>query len=226
MAALSEAAAKLFLPNSVGQMYYQSDAQVIAETLPIRQMSGGAFAACVEVLLKECKDIQVLLPQTYYPAPWVHESMQKTVKAAPPCLAIPIILESDGLLGRSRHLTLLTVRKHEGKIETVEFFDSKGTSIADNPEVQELVDKLGESSWILVENGKRVQSYLDMVNCGGFVLDRIQQIVDGKGPCESAGSLGIARYRLGLADQLAAKFAIPLPPIADDWELVEPCLPK
>lgn len=206
---------KWVLPGIIGNTYCDSELRTIEGTLPIHRMPNHSFAKCAEIILGGREDCEILLPQTYEVDATMLASVKKTVDAAPRLLNIPLILMG----GWSEHLVLIIVEKNERrKIETIEFFDSKGCCIADYPEVKAIVDEIQIPDCRIVDNAKRLQSIFDGMQCGGFVLHRIQQRLTKKD--EDPTSWDIVKFRLQLANQLGELLALPPTPIEENWEVV------
>jgi hypothetical protein len=113
-------------------------------------------------------------------------------------LSIPTIVK--GVLGN--HITHILVDK---KIETIEFFDSKGLTLnhPSNLRAKEMVQTLQEKlpKFTIFEHTQQRQ--FDGHNCGVFVIWHLRQRLNGLSPKDIPGAVDIEAFRLSLAEELA-----------------------
>ncbi|PIS02293.1 MAG: hypothetical protein COT85_05875 [Chlamydiae bacterium CG10_big_fil_rev_8_21_14_0_10_42_34] len=190
------------LPSLVGKKFYAADCDAIFNVLSNNQMGQFAFLRCAEQILGEGVDCQVLMPLI---CPVNLEGLKKTVEIAPKILCIPLVLTNNYLLFESRHIVHLLVKKDENSVKSIEFFDSRGSSVNDHKEVRVVVNSLRESDSEILENKKCFQGYFDWYNCGAYVLSYLEQTLVHKRPMDQicAPEEGIAQYRSSLAEKLA-----------------------
>lgn len=208
------------LPSSVGRSYYQMEGWLISNTLPTGgQLDSASFVTCAQMLLNGSKKVKVLRPQPYSNSDADREALQRELASATHYLAVPIIFITSWRSRLLKHVTLLLFEKgQDGSVRSIEFFDSRGSSLEDHPAVRALVETIRPPNCRLIETKKAMQSWVDCINCGAFVLHRIDQaarLAEGQKPSEDIGSLGAVYRRWRWADRLAHDLAVPKEP--DEW---------
>lgn len=190
------------LPCINGKYYDQSDADAIFNVLGQGQIGQIAFLRCAEMFFKDRPDCKVLIPRS----PLEHlKTLQKVIETAPKYLCVPLILTKKSYFFESRHIVHLLVEKTDEKVSSIEFFDSRGSSIQDDGDVSALVEAIKGPDCQVVENKKVLQGFFDFYHCGAYVLCYLEQrLIKETSLAEiCAPEEGIKQYRIDLADRLA-----------------------
>jgi hypothetical protein len=211
--------------DSRGRWFDASDYTDIERTGQWWSQMGWGFDKCARLILKEVDGCQWVRPQHWPLDAEDLQSLQKTMQKAERFFSVPLVIETDYLLWKSRHTVQLIFVKKEGSVVAVEFFDPKGYTLP--AAATTVADALaGPNTQIVSKEGSAFQWLFDSVSCGPNSLYFLEQRLRRGIPLDQIEPppMGIIAYRADLAERLADQCVFPdpqEPPIADDWVLVE-----